>query len=223
MAIVTVDFDGTLYQGNSFKVMFQVGKKTFGLKQWSIVFTGLVKAIITGLVKGKNAFRLQFFKAFANTFKGKTELELEEFFQQLVNIGKVDVHQGLVRQVREHQQNGDMIILLSGALKPFLTAFAKELQLDVHILSTELLLDQNGVCTGEIGTIINGEEKVKQVQKWVTKELAQSEKGTNEIWAYADSESDIPLLHFVEHPIVVNPDEDMKKIAEENKWPIFAT
>lgn len=41
------------------------------------------------------------------------------------------------------------------------------------------------------------------------------------IWAYADSESDLPLLEFVSHPIVVNPDENMKQIAKNNHWPVF--
>ncbi|QOR67953.1 HAD-IB family hydrolase [Cytobacillus suaedae] len=222
MAIVTVDFDGTLYQGNSFKVMFQVGKKQFTMKQWSILFSGLVKAGAVGLANGKNAFRHQFFKAFAKTFKGKTTSELEAFFQELVDVGKADVHQSLVLQIQKHQQNGDTVILLSGALQPFLKAFAKELQLDVHIISTELLFDQKNLCTGEIGQIINGDEKVNKLQAWL-EEKSLITQPSKEIWAYADSESDIPLLHYVTHPVVVNPKDDMKKIAQQNKWTIFAS
>ncbi len=222
MAIVTVDFDGTLYQGNSFKVMFQVGKKQFTAKQWGILFLGLAKAGAVGLANGKNAFRHQFFKAFAKTFQGKTTSELEVFFQELVEVGKADVHQSLVLQIQKHQQNGDTVILLSGALQPFLKAFARELQLDVHIISTELLFDQRNLCTGEIGQIINGDEKVNKLQEWL-EARSMMEKPSKEIWAYADSESDIPLLNFVTHPVVVNPKEDMKKIAQQNKWTIFAS
>lgn len=222
MAIVTVDFDGTLYQGNSFKVMFQVGKKQFTLKQWGTVFGGMVKAAAIGLVRGKNAFRHQFFKAFAMTFRGKTTSELDVYFQELVNVGKADVHENLVLQIQEHQKNGDTVILLSGALHPFLKAFTKELQLDVHIISTELLFDQKNLCTGEIGQIINGDEKVNKLQEWLDEKSIMDQSST-EIWAYADSESDIPLLHFVTHPVVVNPKDDMKKIAKQNKWTIFAS
>ncbi|MBE4907687.1 haloacid dehalogenase-like hydrolase [Bacillus luteolus] len=222
MAIVTVDFDGTLYQGNSFKVMFQVGKKQFTMKQWSILFSGLVKAGAVGLANGKNAFRHQFFKAFAKTFQGKTTSELDVFFQELVDVGKAEVHQSLVLQIQKHQQNGDTVILLSGALQPFLRAFAKELQLDVHIISTELLFDQRNLCTGEIGQIINGDEKVNKLQEWL-EARSMMDQPSQEIWAYADSESDIPLLNFVTNPVVVNPKDDMKKIAQQNKWTIFAS
>ncbi|WP_223702379.1 HAD family hydrolase [Sutcliffiella deserti] len=222
MAIVTVDFDGTLYQGNSFKAMFQIGKERFTTKQWATVAAGLVKASAGGLLKGKNKFRHDFFRAFAKTFKGKTTEELDLFFQELVNFGKAEVHQNLVLKIREHQDKGDTVIVLSGALQPFLKAFIKDLQLDVHVLSTELLFNREGLCTGEIGQIVNGDIKVKKLQEWMLQQHI-SVNSTKEIWAYADSASDIPLLHYVSNPILVNPKEDMVKIAEQNQWSIFAS
>jgi HAD superfamily hydrolase (TIGR01490 family) len=222
LAIVTVDFDGTLYQGNSFKAMIEIGKKRFNTKQWLVVVGGLLKATTTGLLKGKNQFRHEFFKAFAKTFKGRTNIELDLFFQELVAYGKADVHQDLVYKIKEHQQKGDTVIVLSGALQPFLKAFTIDLNLDVHIISTELLFDENGLCTGEIGQIVNGDVKVLKLQEWIERHRNLNTK-TNEIWAYADSESDIPLLKYVNTPIVVNPKEEMIKIAEMNKWAIFAS
>jgi HAD superfamily hydrolase (TIGR01490 family) len=222
LAIVTVDFDGTLYKGNSFKAMIEIGKREFTYKQWAVVAAGLVKASAFGLTKGKNSFKHEFFKSFAKTFKGKTSTELNSFFQQLVEYGKTEVHQELVLKIREHQENGDTVILLSGALQPFLKALTKDLQLDVHILSTELLYNDQDRCTGEIGTIVNGTVKVEKLKEWLVKQQLE-ENSLKEIWAYADSESDLPLLQFVHYPIIVNPKEDMVKIAEQNKWPIFAS
>ncbi|TLS36799.1 HAD family hydrolase [Pseudalkalibacillus caeni] len=223
MAIVTVDFDGTLYQGNSFKAMFQVGKQRFTTKQWAVVSAGLVKASAGGLLKGKNKFRHDFFRAFAKTFKGQTTEELDLFFQELVEYGKSEVHKDLVLKIQEHQNNGDTVIVLSGALQPFLKAFIKELELDVHVLSTELLFDQNGLCTGEIGQIVNGDVKVSKLQEWMGQQQHLTQDPPKETWAYADSESDIPLLRYVTNPILVNPKEDMVKIAELNRWSIFAS
>lgn len=221
MAIVTVDFDGTLFQGNSFKIMFVAAKKDFTLKDWGIVFVGLLKSIFYRITKGKEAFRHQFFKSFAKSFKGKTNEQLDTFFKSLVLLGKEDIHTDLINKIKEHQQNGDTIIILSGALHPFLKAFVKEVDLQgVHVISTELIVDENGICTGEIGTIINGNEKVKKVEEWLR--INQIEN-VDEIWAYADSNTDIPLFKYAKYPIVVNPDEEMKKIAEDNNWPIFAS
>ncbi|MBM7662173.1 HAD superfamily hydrolase (TIGR01490 family) [Bacillus mesophilus] len=218
MSIVTVDFDGTLYQGNSFKAMFEIGKKRFSAKEWLVVASGLVRATAVGLTKGKLKFQHEFFKAFAKTFKNQTNLELDLFFKELVELGKDEVHQELVYKIREHQSKGDTIIVLSGALQPFLKAFTTYLDLDVKIISTELLFDQAGHCTGEIGEIVNGDVKVQRLKAWIEE---QTNIASHEIWAYADSESDIPLLKYVTHPMVVNPKTDMLKIAEQNSWPIF--
>lgn len=224
MGVVTVDFDGTLYQGDSFKTMFRAANKSFGLKQWSVVGTGIINAVAAGLVRGKNAFKLQFFKAFAKSFKGMTKTELGDFFRKLVVMGKDDAHHGLIHKIREHERQGDHIIVLSGALEPFLIAFTEELGLDVHIISTELKMNQNGICTGKVGAMINGDEKVNHVKKWMDRQRQLgnlTEEEAVETWAYADSESDVPLFQFVKFPIVVNPDDEMKKIALKQGWILF--
>ena len=226
MAIVTVDFDGTLFQGNSFNVMFKAGQREFTYKQWRTVYGNLTKAAFLGTVKGKQAFRHQFFKGFAKTFKGKTEEELDYFFETLVELGEKEVHYDLLEKVKDHQAKGDEIILLSGALKPFLKAFIKKLGLDVHIIGTDLMYYPNKICTGEIGPIVNGDEKVKKVKEWIfhnKKKGYLPQADQQMIWAYADSESDIPLLEFVHYPVVVNPKADLKTVAFQRKWPILAS
>jgi phosphoserine phosphatase len=37
---------------------------------------------------------------------------------------------------------------------------------------------------------------------------------------YTDSLSDLPLLEIVEHPIAVNPDPGLKRLAVQRGWPI---
>ncbi|MUV38961.1 Phosphoserine phosphatase [Lentibacillus sp. JNUCC-1] len=222
MGLVTVDFDGTLFKGNSFKVMFQVAKADFSIKEWSVVGLGLLKAGAKGLTGGKEAFKHGFFKAFARSFKGKTEGELTDFFNQLVVVGKPNVNHELVSRVREHQNNGDTVIVLSGALRPFLYAFIESLQLDVHVIGTELQVNSDGVCTGEIGEIVNGQVKVDKVQQWLKENHPAQQGDVQDTWAYADSLSDVELLEFVKHPIVVNPSDDMVKMAQEKNWPIFS-
>ncbi|MFD2210885.1 HAD family hydrolase [Virgibacillus halophilus] len=218
MAIVTVDFDGTLFLGSSFKAMLDAGKKEFKTREWTVVTGGLTKAAASGISKGKNAFRIQFFKTFARTFKGKSKKELDFFFSRLLDIGEENINKPLVEKIKEHQEKGDTVIVLSGALEPFLAAFLHRVELDVPVISTELMFYPNGICTGETGTVINGTEKVKRVEEFIFQNCLEAQ----EIWAYADSKSDIPLFQFAEHPVVVNPSKDMKKIAEENDWPIFS-
>ena len=39
-------------------------------------------------------------------------------------------------------------------------------------------------------------------------------------FAYTDSITDLPLLSAVGNPVAVNPDQDLRKVAEERDWPI---
>lgn len=223
LAVVTVDFDGTLFKGNSFKVMVKVASKDFTRKQWGVTLREIRKAVHLGLTKGKNAFKMQFFRAFARGFRGESKQSLDLFFEKLVEIGKNEVNLDLVKTIKGHQQNGDAVIVVSGALSPFLEVFTKEFDLHVPIISTELLFDDNGICT-DVGTVINGNEKVKKVQAWIEDAKREGNITTDaasEIWAYADSKSDIPLFEFANRPIVVNPNETMKEIAAEKNWPVM--
>src|SRR2546427_12996927 len=40
-------------------------------------------------------------------------------------------------------------------------------------------------------------------------------------YAYSDSESDLPMLRAVGHPVVVNPDAELARIAREEEWEIL--
>ena len=39
-------------------------------------------------------------------------------------------------------------------------------------------------------------------------------------WAYSDSESDLPMLRAVGHPVAVNPDAPLARIAREEGWDV---
>ena len=39
-------------------------------------------------------------------------------------------------------------------------------------------------------------------------------------YAYSDSESDLPMLTAVGHPVAVNPDSALERIARDNGWRI---
>jgi len=39
-------------------------------------------------------------------------------------------------------------------------------------------------------------------------------------WAYSDSESDLPMLHAVGHPVAVNPDPGLARVARAQGWEV---
>ncbi|MDO9408526.1 HAD family phosphatase [Patulibacter sp.] len=40
-------------------------------------------------------------------------------------------------------------------------------------------------------------------------------------WAYSDSESDLPMLRAVGHPVAVNPDRELARVAREEGWEVI--
>ena len=40
-------------------------------------------------------------------------------------------------------------------------------------------------------------------------------------WAYSDSESDLPMLRAVGHPVAVNPDAALARIARQEGWEVL--
>src|SRR5690625_6410468 len=106
--------------------MFQLAQKEFTIKEWLVVGQGVVISAFAGLLKGKEALRKQFFLSFVRSFKGRTEQELDDFFEKLVEIGKADINWTLDDKIQENHKNGDEIIIVLGAFYPFLMMYHRK-------------------------------------------------------------------------------------------------
>ncbi len=217
MSIVTVDFDGTLYQHNSVMPMLKAGRKEFTLKQWFLIVMSFLKGSVKRTRGNKMDFRVVLLKSFFYQMKGKNMDEMHTFFESITNTGRKSINYDLISRITKHLENGDRVIILSGALQPFLEEFIKQLDIQADAIGTSLLYDAKGICTGEIGRINHGAYKVNSLKLWIKENDASGES----IWAYADSKSDIPLLEFADKAVVVQPSNAMKKIAESKGWEIY--
>ncbi len=76
---------------------------------------------------------------------------------------------------------------------------------------------KNGIITGEIiEPICFGHGKLIVAEKF----LLSLGKNIGETFFYTDSISDVPMLERVNHPIVVNPDPKLRRLAKERGWEI---
>jgi HAD superfamily hydrolase (TIGR01490 family) len=75
----------------------------------------------------------------------------------------------------------------------------------------------DGVYTGELARpFCYGPGKVdaiRELAEWEGYDLALC-------YAYSDSASDLPMLEAVGHPVVVNPDAALERIAHQRGWPV---
>ena len=125
-----------------------------------------------------------------------------------------------MREVLDHHgAAGDDRIVVSASPTEIVSRLAHGAGLEYGV-GTTAARDERGVYTGEL----TGPFCYKQGKVDVMRALAQ-EHGYDleQCYAYTDSASDLPMLEAVGHPVVVNPEPELREIAAERGWPIVET
>ncbi|MEJ2453379.1 MAG: HAD-IB family hydrolase [Candidatus Thiodiazotropha sp.] len=118
--------------------------------------------------------------------------------------------------VEKHRQAGDTLMIIT-ATNAFVTRpIAQRFGIE-HLIATEPeTLD--GHYTGEVaGEPSFREGKVNRLEAW----LLEHDTDLQGSWFYSDSHNDLPLLERVEHPVAVDPDDTLTRVAQERQWPIL--
>jgi HAD superfamily hydrolase (TIGR01490 family) len=116
----------------------------------------------------------------------------------------------------EHQDAGRPIFICTAAAQEMAELLAIVLTFDGAVGSVAEVID--GVYTGREGGPFNYREGKAQA----IRELAEREGiDLQASYAYSDSESDLPMLRLVGHPVAVNPDKELARVAREEGWEIM--
>jgi len=115
----------------------------------------------------------------------------------------------------------DDLVVIATATNRFLTEpIAAELGV-AHLIATEPEI-RNGRFTGKVyGTPSFREGKAVRVAEWLAAR-GQSLADFSESWFYSDSINDRPLLELVTHPVAVDPDALLERLARERGWRIIS-
>lgn len=119
--------------------------------------------------------------------------------------------------VDKHRRAGDILAVIT-ATNSFVTGpIVKAFGID-NLLATEP--EKNGGhYTGRVAGIPCFQQgKVTRMQSW----MAEHTLSWDGSWFYSDSHNDLPLLQQVDHPVAVDPDATLKKVAQEKGWPIIS-
>jgi HAD superfamily hydrolase (TIGR01490 family) len=121
----------------------------------------------------------------------------------------------MLERAYAHQDDGLLVYILTAASQEMADLLAHVLAFDGGLGSRSEIVD--GRYTGRAAGPFNYREgKVLSMREIAASEgidLAAS-------YAYSDSESDLPMLRAVGHPVVVNPDADLRRIALQEGWEI---
>jgi HAD superfamily hydrolase (TIGR01490 family) len=127
------------------------------------------------------------------------------------------VYPRMLALAHEHQDAGRRAFIVTAASRELADILARVLAFDGGIGSqiSEVI---DGVYTGKpAGLFLYGAGKARAIEDMAAREgidLAAS-------YAYSDSESDLPMLRAVGHPVAVNPDPRLARIAREEGWQIL--
>ncbi|HWH31881.1 MAG TPA: HAD-IB family hydrolase [Egibacteraceae bacterium] len=116
----------------------------------------------------------------------------------------------------EHKAAGRDLYLVSSSGEEVVVPLAEYLGVP-HVIATRAGMDDAGCYDGTLDFYCYAENKAIAIR-------AEAEaKGIDldASFAYSDSVTDLPMLEAVGNPVAVNPDKELRKIAEERGWRIM--
>ncbi|WP_354698303.1 hypothetical protein DSM112329_03975 [Paraconexibacter sp. AEG42_29] len=116
----------------------------------------------------------------------------------------------------EHQDAGRPVYIVTAASQDLAAVIAQIVGFDGALGARYEVVD--GVYTGQDAGIFT----YRDGKPLAMHELADAEGiDLAQSWAYSDSESDLPMLRVVGHPVAVNPDPELARIAREEGWEVL--
>jgi len=116
-----------------------------------------------------------------------------------------------------HRTKGDTMLIITATNRFITGPIAERLGVDDLIAVDPEMVD--GRYTGRVDGVPSYREgKVIRLQAW----LEAQDITMDGAWFYSDSHNDLPLLEKVDHPVAVDPDDTLRKVAEERNWRIMS-
>jgi len=125
-----------------------------------------------------------------------------------------------VELVRRHRRDKHLCAIVTST-NTFITApIAREFGVE-YLVATGLEV-RDGMFTGKpSGTPCFREGKITCVEEWLA-DQGRIFASFTALWFYSDSRNDLPLLEYVTHPVVVDPDEVLLEVAVKRGWQIIS-
>jgi len=184
-----------------------------GLVPWRVLFVLPLYSITYRL----GMFRLKDYKAGFPYLRGISRSRMEEIAKEsFERLLRGDIYKDAASLIEERRKKGHALALASSSLDLILMPLADFLGIKT-VIATRLEFDGE-TCTGRVdGIPMFRREKKRRVLEYIS---AQGQD-PGECSFYTDSIFDAPLLEAVGHPVAVNPDIRLRKLARRKRWPVM--
>src|SRR5918996_2630283 len=116
--------------------------------------------------------------------------------------------------IHDHGAAGRLVCIVSSSPEEIVEPLTRMLRIEHFIATRPKIVD--GKYTGELDFYAYGPHKPVAMRELADR-LGIALEGS---FAYTDSITDLPMLELVGHPVVVNPDRELRRLAAERGWRI---
>jgi HAD superfamily hydrolase (TIGR01490 family) len=210
--IAFFDLDGTIVNANSGELLARLGYN-YGLMNRIELLNGIYLSI---LYKYNLRDTLKIIDKMVKWFAGVSEKTIVELSEEILNKYLLEsIRWEIWSELKLHKERNAETVILSSSIFPICRAIANHLEMDNVICSNLEVVD--GFYTGiPEGHICFGDEKLNRLKEYCKIKNSSPE----DAWYYADSISDLSALNGVGHPVCINPDKKLEKIAIKKGWVI---
>jgi HAD superfamily hydrolase (TIGR01490 family) len=210
------DLDKTLIQGSS---AFQFGRAAYraGLMGRRQLLADALANIRFRLRGATDADSVALRERIAGSLEGTRVVDLERLGADVLAGILPRVYPQMLALAHQHQDHGRPAYIVTAASQELADILARVMALD-GALGSGLSEVVDGVYTGRpVGLFVYRSGKAEAIRA-----LAEREGfDLTQCYAYSDSESDLPMFEAVGHPVAVNPDGPLARIARERGWDVL--
>jgi HAD superfamily hydrolase (TIGR01490 family) len=210
------DLDKTLMQGSS---AFQFGRAAYqaGLMSRRQLLSDGWANLQFRLRGATDESSLALRERIAASLEGTRVVELERLGVPVLAGILPRVYPQMLEVAHRHQDAGYRAYIVTAASQELAEILARVMAFDGAI-GSDISEVVDGVYTGRpTGVFVYRSGKAVAIEELAAREGIDLEAS----YAYSDSESDLPMLRAVGHPVAVNPDGALLRIAREEQWEIM--
>jgi HAD superfamily hydrolase (TIGR01490 family) len=147
--------------------------------------------------------------------KGWSKEEVEQVVREaLEEVVDPFIYQEALDLVALHQALGRKVYIVSSSPEEVVRPLAERLGVDDVVATLAECID--GRYTGKLEFYCYREQKAERIVE-IARQDGIDLQGS---FAYSDSITDLPMLEAVGNPVAVNPDRELRKIADQRGWRI---
>ncbi len=210
------DLDGTLLNCNlvSMHAYYARNDRSPFKSVYQFIKVLLSVPLLFGLsVYSRSWFNVVSFRAYRGMHRDRLVGLADDLFEVTLKPSIFPHAQKLIDTTREL---GYRNVLVTGTLDFTIRPVALEFGIDEAI--SNRLEFKSHVATGRVhGNLIAESEKARAIREYAEREGMD----LAECCAFSDSSADVPMLSAVGHPVATNPTHKLRRIAQQNGWPVL--